>query len=441
MDKNLTDAFPGEKRTVQRSQTPQLIAQRKEALAALDAALNCDDDRQLTALLILDVRDFREFNYSFGETCGDAILQAISRRLGNIDEAGFQSFYLGNDEFAAVVPEIKSPGFAVLFAEKVLALFREVFEWQNHTLKITVNCGIAYNYEAHCDSTKLLYDAELALAQAKSLNQPYQMLGKQDQQQSDQLKWELLNSLHQALQDDELELYYQPKLPLKVAANNTFIHSAEALVRWQNKTHGLMSPAITLPLIEHLGSETELIRWLVNTALKKLAEESKLQNISVNVPANTITTPQLEEILVEALRLWPLENKQLTLEITEDLFIRDKERAFDCLSKIREHGVRIAIDDFGTGYSSLAYFKHIPADELKVDQAFTRNMLHSKDDCNIVKLIIELAHMFKLEVVAEGVEDEATLSLLKTLGCDYAQGFHISRPLPWQDYQAWLARR
>jgi len=429
-----------EQRSASRSDPLPLVPQRKAALESLDSFLNTSSSEQFTSLMILDVRDFREFNFSFGEAGGDAILQAIMKRLRNIDDAdaAYQVFYLGNDEFAVIISHLNSPGFAVLHAEKILNLFKQVFEWNEHTLKITVNCGIAYNYDAHSDAAKLLYDAEIALAQAKTLNQPCQMLGKQDQQQSDQLKWELLNSLHQAMQDDELTLYYQPKVPLRKTPGSSDSISAEALIRWQNKTHGLMSPAITLPLIEHLGTETDLIRWMINTALKKLHEEQSLKSVSINVPAKTVTTPALQKILEEALNLWPVENGQLTLEITEDILIFDKERAFDCLSKIRELGVRIAIDDFGTGYSSLAYFKHIPADELKIDQAFIKNMLHSKDDCNIVKLIIELAHMFNLQVVAEGVEDAATLNLLKTLGCDCVQGFYISKPLPYNEYIQWL---
>jgi len=128
----------------------------------------------------------------------------------------------------------------------------------------------------------------------------------------------------------------------------------------------------------------------------------------------------------------------LTLEITEDVLIKDKELAFDYLSKVRETGVRISIDDFGTGYSSLAYFKHIPADELKIDQFFVHNMLSNEGDRNIVKLIIDLAHAFNLEVVAEGVENNETLDLLKSMGCDYAQGYLISRPIPYNDYLLWL---
>jgi len=340
-----------------------------------------------------------------------------------------------------LLPQLKSPGLAVICVEQILALFKAVFEWQNHSLKITVNIGLAYNYENHLDANKLLLDTELALKDAKTNNQAYAMLGKNEQQSSDQLKWELLNNLHVAMQEDELELYYQPKLCINsLDKNKSSTRNAEALIRWPTVDHGLISPDITIPLIEHLGSELDLISWLVNTALKHLSEmdERYKGGVSVNIPANSVTSKTLYTLVEQALTLWHVEPNRLTLEITEDVLIKDKELAFDYLSKVRETGVRISIDDFGTGYSSLAYFKHIPADELKIDRFFVKNMLDNEGDRNIVKLIIDLAHTFNLDVVAEGVENNETLDLLKSMGCDYAQGYLISRPIPYSDYLSWL---
>ena len=423
-----------------------LALERHALLQALKTTLQPtlkgnDNEQHLTALAIIDVRDFHELNRSFGSDCGDTILIAINHRLKALANDAFICHYLGNDEFGILLPQLKSPGFAVICVEQILALFKGVFEWQNHSLKITTNIGIAYNYANHIDANKLLLDTELALKQAKASNQPYAMLDKNEQQSSDQLKWALLNNLHVAMQQDELELYYQPKLCIN-AANKSQHHSryAEALIRWPTVDHGLISPDITIPLIEHLGSELDLINWLVNTALKHLSEmgSSYKGGVSVNIPANSVTSKALYELVAQALALWHVEPNRLTLEITEDVLIKDKERAFDYLSKVRETGVRISIDDFGTGYSSLAYFKHIPADELKIDRFFVNNMLHNEGDRNIVKLIIDLAHAFKLDVVAEGVEDSQTLDLLKTMGCDYAQGYLISRPMPYHDYLNWL---
>ena len=430
--------------------SPQLPPQRHTLLQALEHTLgssDIDSEREsdtaecLTALAIIDVRDFHELNRSFGSACGDAILLAIHERLKQLSDKTFAVHYLGNDEFAVLLPQLKSPDLAVICAEQILALFKGVFEWQNHSLKITVNIGIAYNYEHHIDANKLLLDTELALKHAKTSNQAYTMLGKNEQQSSDQLKWELLNNLHVAMQEDELELYYQPKLCINPSHKNQHsANNAEALIRWPTVDHGLISPDITIPLIEHLGSELDLISWLVNTALKHLSEmdEHYKGGVSVNIPANSVTSKTLYSLVAQALTQWHVEPNRLTLEITEDVLIKDKELAFDYLSKVRETGVRISIDDFGTGYSSLAYFKHIPADELKIDRFFVKNMLDNKGDRNIVKLIIDLAHTFNLEVVAEGVENNETLDLLRSMGCDYAQGYLISRPIPYNDYLSWL---
>ena len=430
--------------------TPQLPPQRHTLLQALEHTLgssDIDSEREsdtaecLTALAIIDVRDFHELNRSFGSACGDAILLEIHERLKQLSDKTFAVHYLGNDEFAVLLPQLKSPDLAVICAEQILALFKGVFEWQNHSLKITVNIGIAYNYEHHVDANKLLLDTELALKHAKTSNQAYTMLGKNEQQSSDQLKWELLNNLHVAMQEDELELYYQPKLCINPSHKNQHsANNAEALIRWPTVDHGLISPDITIPLIEHLGSELDLISWLVNTALKHLSEmdEHYKGGVSVNIPANSVTSKTLYSLVAQALTQWHVEPNRLTLEITEDVLIKDKELAFDYLSKVRETGVRISIDDFGTGYSSLAYFKHIPADELKIDRFFVNNMLDNKGDRNIVKLIIDLAHTFNLEVVAEGVENNETLDLLRSMGCDYAQGYLISRPIPYNDYLSWL---
>ncbi|MGB2271560.1 MAG: putative bifunctional diguanylate cyclase/phosphodiesterase [Pseudomonadales bacterium] len=422
-----------------RLSTQRLSPKRQALLEALEGALDGRNNEHLTALAIIDIRDFHELNRSFGSACGDAILSAINERLLQLPHDTFILHYLGNDEFGILLPKLKSPGFAVICAEQILALFKGVFEWQNHSLKITVNIGIAYNYANHTDANKLLLDTEQALKHAKTSNQPYTMLGKNEQQSSDQLKWELLNNLHVAMQQNELELYYQPKLCISNPDNHQNAY-AEALIRWPTADHGLIAPDITIPLIEHLGSELDLINWLVNTALKHLSEigNSYKGGVSVNIPANSVTSKALYELVEQALALWDVEPNRLTLEITEDVLIKDKELAFDYLSKVRETGVRISIDDFGTGYSSLSYFKHIPADELKIDRFFVNNMLHNEGDRNIVKLIIDLAHAFNLDVVAEGVEDSETLDLLKSMGCDYAQGYLISRPIPYQNYLSWL---
>ncbi|MBT8151464.1 MAG: EAL domain-containing protein [Gammaproteobacteria bacterium] len=436
---------PESKEAAKDSGVRPLEVQRGALLKCLQECFASGSVTGQVGLVLLDIREFRELNRSFGEQCGNSVLAEITQRLNALPSPGFQSFYLGADEFAVVLTTLRSPGFAVLGVEQIIDQFKRVFEWQQHTLKITVNCGLAYNFDAHHDPNKLLYDAETALVRATAQNQPYQLLGKNEQAEVDQLKWQLLNDLHEAMRDDKLSLYYQPKIRLgALDAADENCYSAEALIRWETEEHGIISPDTTLPLIEHLGSEVDLIRWLLNTALKKISAMQSTATpvgLSINVPPASVTTRELHAIIREALSLWQVPAKLLTLEITEDVLIRDKEEAFNHLSKLRALGVRIAIDDFGTGYSSLAYFKHLPADELKIDRAFIEGLLDDKASYSIVKLVIELAHSLGLCVVAEGVEDQRTLDKLKAMHCDYAQGFFIAKPMPEQPFTDWLAKQ
>ncbi len=425
-----------------------LIHQRHALIECLSQELGDNSSNEHCVLVMIDVREFRELNHSFGIDCGDAILQQIDKRLSQLGLENTRHFYLGSDEFAIVISPVSSPGVAVVCVENILSLFKQTFEVENHNLKVTVNCGVAHNFLQHSDTNQIIFDSELALKQAKASNQPYIWLEKDEQQKSNRSKWRLLNSLHKAIEDDQLSLYFQPKVPLCASQQNKVAHcGAEALIRWETQEHGVIAPKITLPLIEHLGSEIELIEWLVNSGLRYLQEldndlgddfSGLLPTVSINIPPSLETTNVLPNIISEALSLWGLDPHRLTLEITEDILIKDKEKAFDHLSKIRDLGVRISIDDFGTGYSSLAYFKHIPADELKIDQSFITNMLDSEADLKIVRLIIDIAHAFDLTVVAEGVEDAATADLLEKMGCDYIQGFLYSKPLPKNRYINWL---
>jgi len=185
----------------------------------------------------------------------------------------------------------------------------------------------------------------------------------------------------------------------------------------------------------------DLTKFVINFALRQLTkwpQQYGEMGVAVNIPANIIHHQMMHDIIADAISIWGINPACLTLEITESAVIVDQESSFRNLQSLRDTGVRISIDDFGTGYSSLQYFKHIPADELKIDKSFVMPMAYDTDNLNIINLIIQLAHSFNIQVVAEGVEDEKSLQLLEKLGCDYAQGYHILRPVPNDDFVAWL---
>ncbi|HEY9135941.1 MAG TPA: EAL domain-containing protein, partial [Pseudomonadales bacterium] len=243
--------------------------------------------------------------------------------------------------------------------------------------------------------------------------------------------------LHDALTKNTMELFYQPKVDLRSGKPT----HAEALVRWTSPSSGPISPLIFVPIIEQIGRMEDLTKWAVNTALRQLKEWPSLWgdlSVAVNVCPSLVDDPELLSFVSNAITIWDVDPSRLTLEITEGSIIQDPESSFSNLSNIKNKGVKISIDDFGTGYSSLAYFKNIPANELKIDKSFVFHMLENEGDKHITHVISDLAHKFNLSVVAEGVETKEILYALIDAHCDYAQGFYFSKPLPQGQFIEWL---
>jgi EAL domain-containing protein (putative c-di-GMP-specific phosphodiesterase class I) len=219
----------------------------------------------------------------------------------------------------------------------------------------------------------------------------------------------------------------------------------EALMRWTSRTRGVVSPDVFIPIAERTGQIKVLTIWAMNTALRQSAEwQHPFGNLSVavNVPAELVAQPDLPDLVENALKLWGhRELVQLAIEITERSLVAAPEHSFGILSRIRELGVKVSIDDFGTGYSCLAYFRNIPADELKIDKSFVAGLLGDPACVEIASVIIDLAHRFGLTVVGEGVEDEATMAVLRERKCDVAQGYLCGRPMTTEQFQYWLDER
>lgn len=259
------------------------------------------------------------------------------------------------------------------------------------------------------------------------------LIGEEDDAQEETV---LEQHFSEALYDNAFDLYFQPKVDLQTGR----VSSAEALIRWHLPGYGAVSPERVVQLAEAAGQTYELTRWVVNRALRAMREwrDTVALPVAVNVPAGLVNSPDLANMLHGALSIWGVEPSMLTVEVTEGAVIEDKEAGFDNLQLLRELGMGLSIDDFGTGYSSLSYFKHIPATEIKIDQSFVRRILNDPQDRALVGIIIEIAHLFDFSVVAEGVEDVETLQCLRELGCDIAQGYLYSRPLPEQELLDWL---
>jgi EAL domain-containing protein (putative c-di-GMP-specific phosphodiesterase class I) len=249
--------------------------------------------------------------------------------------------------------------------------------------------------------------------------------------------WDIELAMEDILEQDQLLVYYQPQISLDSGG----VKGVEALLRWKHPSKGFISPDYFIPIAERMGYIKPITNWILNTVLRHSAtwtDKWGPLSVSVNIPPDFILQPDLKDQVASAIKLWGNDNIVLTLEIIERSLVVEPERCFSVLKELQDMGISISIDDFGTGYSSLSYFEKLPVDELKIDHSFVSNVLTKTSSQNIVKLIVDLAHAFDLEVVAEGVEDAASMEYLRKINCDIAQGYHIAKPMHQKQMKDWL---
>jgi diguanylate cyclase (GGDEF)-like protein len=392
------------------------------------------ENKQWVGLLLLDIKDFSNINRLYGIEAGDALIMNINQRLGNMSNQNMH-FRLGNDEFAIILDHLSSPENLEYSASQLSIQMSHSFQWQNHNLPIQVNIGACAS-QTKDGNEQLLLATEHALSQAKKQNLNF-YINDIKNQQNIQDDINLRRDFEKALHQNELEIFYQPKIRLKQPDD---IY-AEALLRWNHPELGFVPPDKFLPICEQLGLNLNLTKWVFNRTLREISQWPKEQkaHVAINASADIIDNPELPEIIRYAINIWGVDPQQLTLEITEKAVIGDMQSGSQNLTKLREMGLNISIDDFGTGYSSLEYFKHIPADELKIDRTFIHHLKTDNADQKLTRIMIELAHTFGLDVVAEGIEDAETLEYLRALGCDFVQGYFIAKPMPFQNFTQWTS--
>jgi diguanylate cyclase (GGDEF)-like protein/PAS domain S-box-containing protein len=403
--------------------------------AAVAAARSCGGT---LALLWIDVDRFKDINDTFGHHYGDEVLKSFSPKLrAGLRETDLVA-RLGGDEFAILLQGADRQE-AIRGAERVLVELRRPIEVNGHRIDLGASIGISLFPEHGPDAEMLLRRADVAMYAAKRsrLGLAIYSLG---QSQSTPRRMELVAELRQGIDDGQFLLHYQPKVDLRTGR----IVGAEALVRWQHPRDGLILPDLFIPLAERTGLIRPLSLWVLESALHRCAEWSKAGldlSVAVNLAADSLQDPRLDETVAGMLRRMGVSPRQLTLEVTESAMMADPARAQEVLGRIHDAGVRVSIDDFGTGYSSLAYLKDLPVDEVKIDQKFVRGMRESRKDACIVRSVVDLGHNFGLRVVAEGAEDQESSDLLASWGCDVAQGYFFSRPLSPTNFRAWLTER
>ncbi|MBB3167887.1 putative bifunctional diguanylate cyclase/phosphodiesterase [Simiduia aestuariiviva] len=388
-----------------------------------------------TGILLIDLCNLGEINQQSGYVAGDAAIDTCMERLKAICKMPGTLFRTGSHHFAFILPGLSNPPLMSLAINKIKRQLAETVVVGRESITPEIHVGLAFGSSDSTNAYSLFRRAELSLMESRR-GKPYRFDALDDQSDADEQHL-LANAFRQALFSNEFELYYQPKLNLATGR----VDQVEALLRWNLAGRGFIAPDQTVLLAEQLGESYNLTKWVVNTAVRQIKNwrpEWDL-GVAVNIQAGLVGEPDLRHLVHDALAIWGLESKHLTLEITESAIIEDIHSGLENLQQLKDAGIALSIDDFGTGYSSLSYFKNIPASELKIDRCFVKDMLNNEQDRHIVKIVVDIAQLFGLTVVAEGVEDAETLKCLASLGCNYAQGYHIARPLPVAEFEQWIA--
>ncbi len=412
---------------------------RQHFLHILECEVTEANEHQIPiGLIVVDIRDFKRINRLFGYAAGDLVLRAVAKTLEQVKRKQDQIARIGDDQFALILSGIMNGGHAQLAAFKLQRLLDIPIQLDSEQVRCNGHIGIALCPEHATGPDVLLSEAEKALAQARYSGQQVCLAERKTEDEISE-NWDIELELKDSIKASQLRVYFQPKISL---ATRKPI-GAEALVRWESPSRGLLAPNIFIPVAESIGFIKPLTEWMLNSALR-LSDQWTRQwgelEVSVNIPTRILEQADFADIVLSARELWKPDNTTLYLEVLEQSFVGDADSSCAKLNGLREEGIKVSIDDFGTGYSSLAYFRDIPADQLKIDRSFVAGLLKDKANANIVDLIINLAHRFELSVVAEGVEDRETLAVLNRMQCDSVQGYLFAKPMPAEIFQDWLSR-
>ena len=401
------------------------------------AIANANRTDTILAVCMLDLDNFKTINDDFGQAVGDQVLVETASRLTDVIRDDDTAARLGGDEFVLLLNGFSSREEVDATVQRIYKFLSQPIVLNNHTFNISQSIGIATYPKDNVDADTLLRHADQAMYQAKRLGRKRFTYFDQDSEQVSQNRLQEINQIRQAIVDDEMILFYQPKVNMRTGN----IIGSEALIRWQNPERGLLGPAEFLPQIESTDVDIVLGNWVIEQALIQLEQwrnQGKAWTISVNIAGHHFIQDDFMDKLKSALARHPtIPAQQLELEILETTALDDIAYVSNLICDCQALGVKFALDDFGTGYSSLSYLKQLPANWLKIDQSFVRDMLDDRSDMALVEGIISLSHVFQRQVIAEGVETAEHGVLLMRLGCQYAQGFGIAKPMPAQDVIKW----
>lgn len=390
-----------------------------------------------TAVLLFDLDRFKEINDTFGHEQGDRLLVQVADRMRATLREGDVLARLGGDEFVVLMASITDPAQAVRTAERLIAEVNRPMPVGGISLHVESSVGIAVSPGHGTTAYDLLRCADIAMYEAKRNQLGIAVYDPSaDRHTPDRLT--LLADLREALtRIDQLNLHYQPMVGLETGR----VVAAEALLRWNHPERGMVMPNDFIPLAESTGLIHTMTLYVLDHAARQLAlwQEAGLElSVAVNVSTRSLLDEEFPDTVMDTLRRHGVDPRRMRLEITESTIMEDPVRAVETLIRLSEYGIKLSIDDFGTGHSSLSYLKQLPVDELKVDRTFVMDLMSNEDDAVLVQAVVDLGHNLGLHVVAEGVEDAETLRTLSGLGCDVAQGFHLSRPIPARQATEWI---
>ena len=392
------------------------------------------------AVLFLDLDDFKTINDSMGHSAGDLLLCAVAQRLLALVRHSDTVSRQGGDEFLIILDDVADDEAVTAIAAKIMEQLTAPFVVQGLDVTTTGSLGIAMFPKDGADVDSLLKHADLAMYRAKDAGRNAFRFFDAEMNNHVVEHLQLTTGIRQALKNKEFQLYYQPQFELVTGR----IVGAEALIRWQHATLGFIPPAKFIPVAEHSGLVHELGAWVISEACRqtKAWQSQGLGDllIAINVSPVQFRRDDIEREVANALEASKLSPSSIELELTESLLLADSQHLTGVLQRLRAMGIQFAIDDFGTGYSNLGYLSRFDVERLKIDQSFVLRMLHNPNDEGIVRAIIEMAHCLKLDVVAEGIEDAATLRRLTELGCEFGQGYHWSPALPAAEFVEFYGR-
>ena len=395
----------------------------------------CTRENLAFGVLLMDLDQFKVVNDTLGHEVGDELLREVGRRLKQAVRDEDTVARLGGDEFVILLHDLGESDVPSV-ASKLLATLDQPFHWQNQSIDLGASLGVAL-FPTQCnDSSALIRCADIAMYVAKRSGNGYALYSL-DQEHTNRGDLSLKSELREAIQSDQLCLFYQPQIDHR---SNSVV-GLEAQLRWNHPQRGFLPPEKFIPLAEEAGLIGSLTQWVLKTALNQIAQlraEGYPLTMAVNLSARNLHDMTLPASIEARLKESGVAAEHLKLEITESAVMSNPSDGLAILTQLDRMGVILSIDDFGTGYSSLAYLKQLPVDELKIDKSFVMDMEENENDAVIVRSTIDLAHNLGLKVTAEGVESQDALDLLVVLGCDRSQGYFMGRPMPEEKLREWL---